>query len=102
MMDLLGEVIESLQELRQMLTNLELHCKETLDGLSAQINNFETVLMEVGTKLTGATKDWNEYNGQKVQKEAELKDILKEDVDTYIGCEVNIKNFASEKCALKT
>jgi len=101
MIDLLGDVTDSLQELRQMLKNLNLHCKQTLDDISAQIKNFENVLSETNEKLSSATKDWGTYTGQKTQKNGEEKDVSAEHLDTMTACKTNVENLVSERCALR-
>lgn len=99
--DLAGEVLDSWNELKLMLKNLNLHCSETGASISAQIVNYGNVISETNEKLSGATKDWGTYSGQKGQKQGEEHDVHKEHMDTMTACRVNIENLASEKCALK-
>ena len=78
-----------------------MHCSETQASISAQIVNYGNVISETNEKLTGATKDWGTYSGQKGQKQGEEHDVHSEHMDTMTACGVNIENLASEKCALK-
>merc|ERR1719215_2195141 len=66
--DLAGEVFDSWNELKLMLKNLNLHCSETQASISSQIVNYGNVISETNEKLSGATKDWGTYSGQKGQK----------------------------------
>jgi len=100
-MNLAGTVLDSRLELKMMLKNIEGHCTQTSEIMTKQIQNYGNILAEANEKLTGSTKDWNTYSGQKAQKETEEKDTQKEHTDAMTSCRVNIENVASEKCALK-